>query len=201
MSKAINDALVQVQRRAERVEAARLVATFVEAGSLFTLLSSPDHQVIYGRRGTGKTHALKYLGEDVRGKGDHSIYVDMRTIGSNGGLYADTNIPITERGTRLLVDTLVAIHEGLIDLALERGDQDYEMGASYELLDQLGNAISEVRVSGPVEQELTTATDRSDEQTAHFELGASSTPLSVGAGSTSRTARREELRVLESGTV
>jgi hypothetical protein len=125
MSKAINDALVQVQRRAERVEAARLVATFVEAGSLFTLLSSPDHQVIYGRRGTGKTHALKYLGEDVRRKGDHSIYVDMRTIGSNGGLYADTNILITERGTRLLVDTVVAIHEGLIDLALER-DQDYE---------------------------------------------------------------------------
>lgn len=201
MTKAINDALVQVQRRAERVEAARLVATFVEAGSLFTLLSSPDHQVMYGRRGTGKTHALKYLGEDVRDKGDHSIYVDMRTIGSNGGLYSDTNIPITERGTRLLVDTLVAIHDGLIDLALERGDQDYEMGASYELLDQLGGAISEVRVTGPVEQELTTAAERSDEQTAHFELGASSTPLSVGAGATSRAARREELRVLESGTV
>ncbi len=201
MSKAINDALVQVKRRAERVEATRLVATFVEAGSLFTLLSSTDHQVIYGRRGTGKTHALKYLGEDVLDKGDHSIYIDMRTIGSNGGLYTDTSIPVTERGTRLLVDTLVAIHDGLIDLALERGEQDFEMGASYELLDQLGNAISEVRVSGPVEQESTTAAERIDEQTLGLELRATSIPLSVNAGATSRAARREELRVRETGTV
>jgi hypothetical protein len=44
MLRATNEALVQVQRRAERVEASRLVATFVDAGPLFTLLSNTDHQ-------------------------------------------------------------------------------------------------------------------------------------------------------------
>jgi hypothetical protein len=101
MTKTTNEALVQMQRRAERVEASRLVATFVDAGPLFTLLSNTDHQVMYGRRGTGKTHALKYLGETVLARREHSIYVDMRTVGSNGGLYADTNVATTERGTRL----------------------------------------------------------------------------------------------------
>jgi hypothetical protein len=201
MTKATNEALVQVQRRAERVEAARLVATFVDAGPLFTLLSNTDHQVMYGRRGTGKTHALKYLGETVLHRGDHSIYVDMRTVGSNGGLYADTNVPTTERGTRLLVDTLAVVHDGLIDLALERADTGHEVGASYELLDQLGRDISEVRVSGPVERERASADEDSDEQAARFDLGAGSQPLSVGAGSTSRTTRRDEVRVRESGPV
>jgi hypothetical protein len=86
MTKTTNEALVQMQRRAERVEASRLVATFVDAGPLFTLLSNTDHQVMYGRRGTGKTHALKYLGETVLARGEHSIYVDMRTNGQ--GMHA-----------------------------------------------------------------------------------------------------------------
>jgi hypothetical protein len=100
------------------------------------------------------------------------------------------------------VDTLAAIHDALIDLALERADGGHDVGFSYELLDQLGRDISEVRVSGPVEHERASAAEDSDEQAARFDLGAGSQPpLSVGAGSTSRKTRRNEVRVRESGSV
>ena len=43
-----------------------LVETFVDAGTLFASLASPDHQILSGRRGTGKTHALSYLEAQLR---------------------------------------------------------------------------------------------------------------------------------------
>ena len=58
----------------------------MDVGPLFTMLSSEDHQIVYGRRGTGKTHALSYLADEVRRRGDLAVYVDMRTIGSTGGV-------------------------------------------------------------------------------------------------------------------
>ena len=54
----INRAFMQLVRRSDRLDRNRLVETFVDVGPLFTLLSSADHQIIFGRRGTGKTHAL-----------------------------------------------------------------------------------------------------------------------------------------------
>ena len=78
----VNYAFMRLVRRADGAEPAMLAQTFVDAGPLFTLLRSHDHQVLYGRRGTGKTHALVYLAQEV-GRTDISIYVDLRTVGSN----------------------------------------------------------------------------------------------------------------------
>jgi Cdc6-like AAA superfamily ATPase len=61
MNKVINTAFMKLAKRAESKDRAKLVETFVDAEPLLTLLSTTDHQIIYGRRGTGKTHALLYL--------------------------------------------------------------------------------------------------------------------------------------------
>ncbi len=105
----INMAFLKLPLRAEGEDPSLLVKTFVDVAHLFTMLSNDDHQVLYGRRGTGKTHALKYLVEHTRTRGQVPVYVDMRTLGSSGGLYADDTAPLSERATRLLVDTLLAI--------------------------------------------------------------------------------------------
>jgi hypothetical protein len=102
----INTALIGIARRAETIEAGILVDTFVNVGPLLAVLSSPNHQVVFGRRGTGKTHALIYMLEKKREKGVVGVFVDLRTIGSSGGIYGDTTISIPERGTRLLLDVL-----------------------------------------------------------------------------------------------
>jgi Cdc6-like AAA superfamily ATPase len=84
---------MRLTRRAEILDRDKLVETFVDAGPLMTLLSSQDHQILYGRRGTGKTHALNFLLEQGRNAGDATVYVDLRQIGSTGGLYNDASIP------------------------------------------------------------------------------------------------------------
>lgn len=50
--------------------------------------------------------------DDVRTSGGLPIYIDMRKIGSSGGLYADVTVPLAERATRLLLDVLAEVHEG-----------------------------------------------------------------------------------------
>lgn len=54
----VNVALGRLLRRAEDEEPERLAETFVDVGTLFARLSTRDSQIIFGRRGTGKTHAL-----------------------------------------------------------------------------------------------------------------------------------------------
>lgn len=81
-----------------------------------------DHQVLYGRRGIGKTHALHYLRSQVEDAGDVTAYIDLRTIGSAGGVYGDPSLPIAERGTKLLSDVLSQIVDRLQGYVLARSD-------------------------------------------------------------------------------
>jgi hypothetical protein len=46
---AINDSLMRLEHRAERIDRATLVNTFVDDGPLFLLLQSGDHRIVYGR--------------------------------------------------------------------------------------------------------------------------------------------------------
>lgn len=98
MPRPTNTALMKLRRRAEAAgDEELLVETFVDVGPLFTLLNSYDHQILYGRRGTGKTHALAYLRARVEEQGDAVAFIDLRTVGSSGGIYSDPSIPIRER--------------------------------------------------------------------------------------------------------
>ncbi|HEY9626988.1 MAG TPA: hypothetical protein V6C84_06780 [Coleofasciculaceae cyanobacterium] len=141
----LNLAFMKMQRRAEMNERNKLVSTFVDSGSLFTLLSSGDHQVIYGRRGTGKTHAFIYLAEMVSKQGDIPVYIDMRNIGSSGGVYTDPNLSLAERATRLLLDTLSSVCDIIYEFVL--GDKKLLENISLERsIDELANNISSVSV-------------------------------------------------------
>jgi hypothetical protein len=105
---AIHRTLIGFNKPAKRSSDAMLVATFVDSAPLSDLLKTPNNQVIYRRRGTGKTHALKFLAEEVESKGEHPIYLDLRSVGPNGSIYADTQRPPTERASTLLLDVLGA---------------------------------------------------------------------------------------------
>lgn len=149
MNQKINTAFMKLSRRAEGVERTTLVETFVDIGPLFTLLSSRDHQIVYGRRGTGKTHAFAYLEGSVLRSDDVAVHIDMRRVGSTGGIYADPQVDLSERATRLLMDTVGALHEGLLDHFVLRAESN--LARIGPLLDALATAATEVVVSGPTE--------------------------------------------------
>jgi len=141
-----NNILINFSKRAEKIDEKLLVQSFVEVGPMFSVLNTIDNQVIYGRRGTGKTHALKKLKEQ-RSANDIVVYVDLRNIGSNGGIYTDSNIPITERATRLLIDTLSEIHNDILTIAVD-GKYNLDLSIIGNDLDKFAVAITRVHVQG-----------------------------------------------------
>lgn len=144
---------MRIPRRAETTDRSTLAMTFVATGSFSAMLHSTDHQILYGRRGTGKTHALYYLSDLVEHTGDVPVYLDLRTIGSTGGLYTDSALSAAVRGTCLLVDTLEAIHDELLMVAFER--EQVDQNNLLLALDALAEAATAVEVVGEVERETT----------------------------------------------
>lgn len=199
MNKLINEAFLRLTRRAESRDRAKLVETFVDAAPLITLLSTRDHQVIYGRRGTGKTHALLFLQDLQKRAGHIAIYLDMRTVGSTGGLYSDSSISIPERGTRLLSDALAAIHDGLLEHILEHDDLD--LAALSKPLDSLAESITQVSVIGEVEQEKMVGSTSGTTTTSNqaISISARGVDLAIRNGAASEATSSEETRSIERG--
>jgi hypothetical protein len=194
MVSAINDAFMQFDRRAEASDPAKLVATFVNVGALATLISGRDHQVIFGRRGTGKTHALKYLRDDRHKKKDVPIYIDLRTVGSSAGIYTDPNRTLPERSTVLLRDVLAAMHVGLLDHVL--GSDEFDLSKCGPILDDLVDTISATRVVGAITVKDASEEKSKDETTAKIGLGfRTGINLDAGFGGTDTRERVEGRKV------
>ena len=193
---AINYAFMRLGRRAEGAEPAMLVDTFVDAGPLFTLLSSADHQILYGRRGTGKTHALQYLAQTAKTAGDVTVYIDVRTIGSNWSIYNAPNLPVVERGTRLLADVLAFVHDELVNAVLSRAEQpDFDYSLAMRLLDDLAEAITTVRVEGEIEQETRRLETSGAESSSGVEASLSDRPsMGIRATDSARSGRNQRSR-------
>jgi hypothetical protein len=158
----INTAIARLLRRAEEEDSATLVETFVDVNALFARLSSRDSQVVFGRRGTGKTHALKYLAQTLRSEGQTVVYLDLRLLGSSGGIYTDPAVSIQEAGTRLLLDVLQNTYENLVDEALS-GAADSDSDQLLSRLTKLGDALAEVEIVGETEERKTATVDSTHE--------------------------------------
>jgi len=200
MNDKINLALLRLTKRAEMSDPKVLVNTFVDTGMLQAMLGSRDHQVIYGRRGTGKTHALLYLAETKRKANELPIFIDMRTIGSSVGLFADETVPIAERATRLLRDTLAAIHNNLYELATSPGET-LNLASVGPQLDALYDAATETQVVGATTLEFQATQGVKNENNLAVAMSAAPpTPsISLTAGDKSEFTRAEANKTQQSG--
>jgi hypothetical protein len=118
MALTIHECLIRIEKRAERAGEDKLTETFVDVAPLLASVSTSDHQVIFGRRGTGKTHILKHLHDTARTNGNISLYLDLRSIGSNGSIYNDRAKTHAQRATPLLLDVLQAVQDALLEVAV-----------------------------------------------------------------------------------
>ncbi|WP_339686037.1 hypothetical protein [uncultured Pseudoalteromonas sp.] len=148
----INSIIMRLAKRAEKLQPEHLKKSFVDVGPTYTLLSSTENQIMFGRRGTGKTHFFSVLNKDTVDRGVISIPIDMRLIGSTGGIFSDTNIPKGERATRLLSDTLCIIHEVILDYIFENNlINTAEIAA---LLDDFIEQATALTIDGVSEEEV-----------------------------------------------
>ena len=102
--------------RAESQQSLDLLAkTFVDPG-VTDQLENDNSQIIYGRRGTGKTHILKFIEQGIgqlRSEGRLALYLDMRILGS-GSLNVEAGRELHVRATSILRDILERIHFELL---------------------------------------------------------------------------------------
>jgi hypothetical protein len=199
--KALHRALISLNKRAERSSNEILVSNFVDSEPLFELLSTRNNQVIYGRRGTGKTHALKYLAETVSRAGEHAVYIDLRSIGSNSSIYSDTSRTLSDRAATLIIDVLQAVYDELLNISIALIDKARNPEQVTARIDDLGAAISTVRITGSVEQERETKTAGSTDTSVAAKIELSSKPSLSGTASRSgKSGADDTYRVKRSGT-
>jgi len=202
MTRPLNRVLMRLTRRSETNDPSKLVNTFVDIGPLFALLSSRDHQIFYGRRGTGKTHALLYLADQVQADGDWAVYIDLRRLGSSGGIYADESLPLPERGTRLLLDALGRLHDAITDLVLEASyASDDDFAASMRLLESLADAVTQVCIEGSMEVNTSSSSAQEErrDSSVHLSVNPQSVGLGIGSSSSNASGAKESVTVRQAG--
>jgi len=158
----IHKVLLNFERRAENKPDEVIASTYVDAAPLLDILQAPVSQVIFGRRGTGKTHALKYCLASAREGGDSAVYLDIRSIGSNGSFYSDGAVPEVERGLALVNDILKSLLDELYTIAVQKIDQGFDSKQITIRLDDMADAIGNVRLSGVIETFEECGLDSSD---------------------------------------
>lgn len=112
---AVVTAVSRIRQRSERQEdLQKLLGTFVEVGIL-PFLNNRNHQILFGRRGTGKTHVFRVLGSELgKEPGNTVVYIDARTLGSSSQ-FSDSTVPLKERCLSLFRDLLLEIYNGLLE--------------------------------------------------------------------------------------
>jgi len=71
----LNSQIMRMARRVENPPAEVLRDSFVPVASLVAQLQSSEHQILFGRRGTGKTRLIRYLQEQRDAEGALAIYL------------------------------------------------------------------------------------------------------------------------------
>jgi hypothetical protein len=161
----LNTLLLKVARRAENAPADTLRDAFVPVRSLMAHLESPEHHILFGRRGTGKTHLLRYLQDHMAAQGALTIYLDLRKIGSPEDIVSAQQGSFAEQATNLLVDVVEHIHNRIFQQIMEDDRWTDLLDKISDALDALGDAATQIRVVGETEVEeqrdASTQTERS----------------------------------------
>lgn len=105
-----------VSRSERQPESAVLRETYVETGVL-PQVDNFGHQILYGRRGTGKTHVLQVLAASMEETADvFCIYLDIRLLGS-AHMFTDATQALAPRCIALFKDLLSLLQARLLDIA------------------------------------------------------------------------------------
>jgi hypothetical protein len=111
----ISKAVAFLHQRAEkRQDERKTIETFVDSGILAQILSRND-QILYGRRGTGKTHVFQVTASRFKEDPTNAVVlIDGRTLGSTSQ-FTDPNVPLQQRCISLFRDVILEISNGVLE--------------------------------------------------------------------------------------
>jgi len=136
----IAKAVSRIRQRAERQsDFQKLLESYVDSG-IVPQLDNENHQVLYGRRGTGKTHVFQVLRNNFENENYCVTYIDCRTLGSSTQ-FTDRDQPISRRCLALFRDILSPIYNRLLEDIIEYYPEEGEK--ALEAIDELMKSITE----------------------------------------------------------
>lgn len=137
--KAVSSILLRAERQQDK---SKITETFVDIGIL-PQLENNNNQIVYGRRGTGKTHVLKVLDINLkRNKKKIVSYIDARILGS-AHQFSDPNVPTNNRCMSLFKDILHEITNKILNFLLEVEPKNYEK--AFDAIDELSISVTEAK--------------------------------------------------------
>lgn len=140
-----------LSKRADREDDQALQASFVELADLHGQLANRENQILFGRRGTGKTHALANLRDQLTESGEECVPMDLRTIGSAGGYYLSSEGGRRLAALRVLVDLLSELHGQLYKISMNLLNDGHPFEPLVLAMDRLADATAEISIEGVVE--------------------------------------------------
>lgn len=182
--------------RSDKESTDSLQKTFVQVGPVMVLLQSTNNHVLYGRRGTGKTHVFKVLQNIKEAEGDCVIYVDMRLVGSSSSLYHDKTIPLDQRAIRLAIDMLQVIKEGLTKYITEKYNRE-KVSLLIPKIGDFEESYSQTKYKGEAQKKETLEASKNDENQTSISI--SSVPA-ISFGNNNTTTDKKTIETFVSGT-
>lgn len=157
-----------------------LEQTFVDMG-IITQLGGSNSQIVFGRRGTGKSHLLRLLSvRQSRQPTEAAVFVDVRSLGS-AQLMTDRAKPLTTRVVSVFRDLLGELQSRLLDLSTD--PQQPERIDALESVSALAESIAAISTTVN-NRDITAETDTSTEQSTGVSATISQMPsLNVGRSS------------------
>ena len=130
----------KILQRSERQDIQKIIRSFVDVGVLPQLFNQ-NNQIVYGRRGTGKTHIFKVLYSELeKNKSNAVLYLDGRTLGSTAQ-FTDPDIPLKHRCICLFRDVLGEIYNALLDHIVNQPPEKADV--AFDALDKLSKVVTE----------------------------------------------------------
>lgn len=115
----------------------KLLLSYVDAGIL-EQINNLNNQVVYGRRGTGKTHILKYYNSQLKEDSKNiPLYIDSRNLGSTSSFF-DSTKSLQFRCLHLFQDILELISDAILNHITDITCNEKQ----FELLQQFSDIIT-----------------------------------------------------------
>ena len=188
-------AVSKILQRSERQTMDKLLVTYVDIGIL-AQLHNANNQIVYGRRGTGKTHVLKVVASELADDPSQAVaYIDARTLGSTSQ-FSDTSLSLERRCIALFRDILSEIYNALLEYVIVFGPEN---GTEIlELLDEFGRTATEgITTRNLISEEAREGTSQTGGGTVEFGMDGAGPGLSFTGETTAseEAVRRTETRV------
>jgi len=192
----LREVILQIQLRADKWDDDSLVKSFVNVGPLIPLLNGENNQIIFGRRGTGKTHVLRYFKNLKEEQNDCCIFIDLRKIGSSNCIYADQTLPIQQRALRFFIDIIKVLVDDITSYIISSEERkELYLSEVIPLLRQLNETWTKSAIKGEVVSESTTVDKSTQEVGAGISISQPNCGLNFSAKDTSTIDQSSTLRL------